>query len=289
MRYNKLKARPLAGVALAAALVSFLPGSTLPQIPFYQGKTITLLQSTQAGDTSDTMTRAIVPFLKKHVPGEPTIKVEFMPGSGGTKAANHIFSNVRPDGLTIGRIGGGLIANAVLRETGVRYDLNKFIYLGSSHSTYHWVFLTRGDAGFKSIEALRSASGVRIGAQAVGHSNYFVGRLFAYLAGLKSANFVVGYSGSELEIALARGELDGRINNADTLLRRNAEQIAKGAIDLHAIMEVPKGLKQPGFERLPEFEDFAKSEKSADCCAWCEIFGRLVRLIYCRPARRPSV
>src|SRR5215510_7479856 len=87
------------------------------------------------------MTRAIVPFLKKHVPGEPTIKFEFMPGSGGTKAANHIFSNVRPDGLTIGRIGGGLIANAVLRETGVRYDLNKFIYLGSSHSTYHWVFL----------------------------------------------------------------------------------------------------------------------------------------------------
>src|SRR5262245_57142825 len=251
---SKLKARPLAGVALAAGLVSLLPGSTLSQTPFYQGKTITLLQSTQAGDTSDTMTRAIVPFLKKHVPGEPTIKFEFMPGSGGTKAANHIFSNIRPDGLTIGRIGGGLIANAVLRESGVRYDLNKFICLGSSHSTYHWVFLTRGDAGFKSIEALRSASGVRIGAQAVGHSNYFVGRLFAYLAGLKSPNFVVRYSGSELEIALARGELDGRINNADTLLRRNAEQIAKGAIDLHAIMEVPKGLQQPGFERLPEFD-----------------------------------
>src|SRR5215475_10775357 len=88
------------------------------------------------------MTRAIVPFLKKHVPGEPTIKFECMPGSGGTKAANHIFSSVRPDGLTIGRIGGGLIANAVLRETGVRCDLSKFIYLGSSHSTYHWVFLT---------------------------------------------------------------------------------------------------------------------------------------------------
>ena len=88
------------------------------------------------------------------------------------------------------------------------------------------------------MEALRSASGVRIGAQAVGHSNYFVGRLFAYLTGLKSPNFVVGYSGGELDIALTRGELDGRINNADTLLRRNAESIAKGVIDLHAIMEV---------------------------------------------------
>ncbi len=85
MRSNKLKARPLAGVAVVAGLVSFLPGSTLSQTPFYQGKTITLLQSTQAGDTSDTMTRAIVPFLKKHVPGEPTIKFEFMPGSGGRR------------------------------------------------------------------------------------------------------------------------------------------------------------------------------------------------------------
>jgi len=42
-----------------------------------------------------------------------------MPGSGGTKAANHVFKNVRPDGLTMGRVGGGLIANAVLGEKGV--------------------------------------------------------------------------------------------------------------------------------------------------------------------------
>ena len=238
MRSTGLTAQLLTVLPTLSVWLLFSPVLAFSQTPFYQGKIITLLQSTQAGDTSDTMTRAIVPFLKKHIPGEPTIKFEFMPGSGGTKAANHIFSNVRPDGLTIGRIGGGLVANAVLREAGVRYDLNKFIYLGSSHSTYHWVFLTRGDAGFKSMEALRSASGVRIGAQAVGHSNYFVGRLFAYLTGLKSPNFVVGYSGGELDIALTRGELDGRINNADTLLRRNAESIAKGVIDLHAIMEV---------------------------------------------------
>ena len=102
-----------------------------------------------------------------------------MPGGGGTKAANHVFKNVRPDGFTIGRVGGGLVANAVLGEKGVLYDLNKFIYLGSPHSTYHWVFITRKEAGLKNIEALRSASGIRIGAQTVGHSNYFVGRLFA--------------------------------------------------------------------------------------------------------------
>ena len=82
-------------------------------------------------------------YLKKHIPGEPTVVSEYMPGGGGIKAANHIFKNVRPDGLTIGRVGGGLVANAVLGEKGVLYDLNKFIYLGSPHSTYHWVFITQ--------------------------------------------------------------------------------------------------------------------------------------------------
>ena len=52
-------------------------------------------------------TRALLPYLKKHIPGEPTIVSEYMPGGGGMKAANHVFKGVRPDGLTIGRVGGG--------------------------------------------------------------------------------------------------------------------------------------------------------------------------------------
>ena len=103
------------------------------------------------------LTRSMMPFLQKHIPGNPTIVSEYMPGGGGTKAANHVFKNVKPDGLTIGRIGGGLVANAILGEKGVLYDLDKFIYLGSPHSTYHWVFLTRRETGVKTIDDLRSA------------------------------------------------------------------------------------------------------------------------------------
>ena len=173
------------------AYILFSLTSASAQTPFYQGKTITIVQGTEPGGSSDVQTRALLPYLKKHIPGEPTIVSEYMPGSGGTKAANHVFKNVRPDGLTMGRVGGGLIANAVLGEKGVLYDLSKFIYLGSPHSTYHWVFITRKEAGLKNIEALRSASGIRIGAQTVGHSNYFVGRLFALLIGFKDPKMVV--------------------------------------------------------------------------------------------------
>ena len=262
-------------VSGAFLFLLFLFGSAFSQTPFYQGKTITIIQGTAAGGSSDVMTRAMLGYLKKYIPGEPTIVSEYMPGGGGIKAANHVYKNVRPDGLTIGRIGGGLVANAVLGETGVLYDLNKLIYLGSPHSTYQWVFITRREAGLKTVEALRSTPGIRVGAQAVGHSNYFVGRLFAHLIGFKDPKFVVGYSGTEIDLALMRGELDGRINNPDTLMIRNADWLEKKAIDVHVIMEVPKGLKQPGFDRLPEIEEFAKSERERKLLAMIRTFRQI--------------
>jgi len=259
MEFNCLRIR-LAAKAMVVASVFLLSHSSFAQTPFYQGKTVTILQGTEPGGSSDMLTRSMIPFLQKHIPGNPTIVSEYMPGGGGIKAANQVFKNTKPDGLTIGRIGGALVANAVLGEKGVLYDLDKFIYLGSPHSTYHWAFLTRRETGVKTIDDLRSASKLRIGAQAVGHSIYFVGRMFAYLIGIKDPSFVVGYGGTELDAALARGEIDARINNADTVLTRNVEFLKSGAVVPLVIMEVPKGLKHHHFSNLPEIESFAKSE-----------------------------
>jgi tripartite-type tricarboxylate transporter receptor subunit TctC len=267
--------------------VSFLPGDLLAQTPFYQGKAITLILGTAPGGSSDMMVKSALPHLKKYIPGEPAIVPEYMPGGGGVKAANHLYKNARPDGLTMGNLGGGLVSNAVLGETGVLYDIDKFIYLGSPHSHYHWVFMSRREAGLGNLEALRSASGVRVGAQSIGHSVYIVGRLFAYLIGLKEPKFVVGYSGPELDLGLLQGEFDARINNADTLVTRNPEWLAKGVINLHAIMEVPKGLKHDHFASLPEVEQFAKSDRERKVLAMLRAF-RQVGSPYILPPGTPA-
>ncbi len=260
MKPRRTRVQVIAGAAFGLWLLIF-SGHAFSQTPFYQGKTITILQGTSPGGSSDMLTRSMMPFLQKHIPGHPTIVSEYMPGGGGIKAANHIYKSTKPDGLTIGRIGGALVANAILGEKGVLYDLDKFIYLGSPHSTYHWIFLTRREAGVKNIDDLRSVAKLRIGAQAVGHSIYFVGRMFAYLIGIKDPTFVVGYSGTELDAALARGEIDARINNADTALKRNADMLKSGEAVPHVIMEVPKGLKHDHFKNLPEIQSFAKTDR----------------------------
>jgi hypothetical protein len=251
----------LGGAALPIFLISALQVPLYAQAPFYQGKTITIVVSTDAGGSSDVRVKAVAPYLQKHIPGNPTIVTEYMPGGGGRKAANHVYRSARPDGLTIGSMSTTLVAAAILGESGVLYDIDKFIYLGAPDSSTQHVFLTRKEAGFSNIDKLRAASGIRIGAQAIGHQIYNTGRIFAFLLRLKEPKFVVGYSGPEVDIALQRGEVDGRAHLAGSVLQRTPELLEKGLADFHAVLETPKGNRHPRFAHLPELESFAKSDK----------------------------
>ncbi|MBI4522353.1 MAG: hypothetical protein HY695_00930 [Deltaproteobacteria bacterium] len=151
--------------------------------------------------------------------------------------------------------------NAVLETSGVLYDLRRFVYLGAIYSGTHEVFLTRKDTGLNTLEKLRAASGVRVGAQEVGHVNYINGRVFAYVLGMKEPKFVTGYSGPEVDAAILQREVDARVTPPDTILRRQREWIEKGLVDFHAILEVPKGEKHPhpAFAKLSDLESFAGS------------------------------
>jgi hypothetical protein len=245
-----------------ALTVSFgLPPWVFGQAPFYQGKTITIIQARSAGGTGDLRVRAQVPFLQKYIPGNPQIVLEFMSGGGGRKAANHVYRTSAPDGLTIGAMTPGFVSSAVLGETGVLYDTDKTIYLGSPDGAAQWVFGTRREVGANTLEKLRSIPGLRIGAHAVGHPIYLTGRLFTHLLGLKEPKFVTGYTTQELDIAFTSGEVDGRSNLADSIVLRNLEWLEKMLVDFHAIIEVPKGNKHPRFAHVPELERFAASDK----------------------------
>jgi tripartite-type tricarboxylate transporter receptor subunit TctC len=231
------------------------------QANFYEGKTVTLLATTAPGGTGDLRVKAMVPFLKKHIPGNPTVLVEYMDGGGGRKGANHLYNSVSPDGLTIGAASGAIIGLAVMGEKGVSYDPNKFIYLGTPESENHYIIYTRRELGLDTLEKLQAKSGIRIGAQSVGHVSYVAGRIFAYFLNMKEPNFIAGYTSREVDVALTRGELDARANNATSVLRRNPDWLDKGVMNFHAILEVPKGDKHPRFGHVPEIGSFAKNDR----------------------------
>jgi tripartite-type tricarboxylate transporter receptor subunit TctC len=240
-----------------------LPRVASAQTPFYQGQTITIIQGRGPGGTGDLRVRALVPFLQKYIPGNPTIVMEYMSGGGSRKAANHVFNSARPDGLTLGNFSAGMISLAVLGEKGIQYDIDKFHYLGSAYSTYHAVFISRKEAGLDSLDKLRASSEIRVGGQSVGFSTYNEARLFCYILGVPQPRFVTGFSGPELDPALMRGEIDARSTGPDSLLQRNQEWLDKKLIDIHVIMETPKGEKHPHplFKKLPTLHDLAKSDR----------------------------
>jgi len=231
------------------------------QAPFYQGKTLTIIHGRSAGGAGDFRVRAVAPFLHKYIPGNPMVVHEYMDGGGGRKAANHIYSVARPDGLTIGNVGCGVIAAALLGETGVQYDLEKLHFVGSPFSTSHYLLLSRREAGFNTIEKLRQASGVRLGSQSVGHTVYNVGRIMAWLLGMKDMRDVTGFSTPERDVALLRGEIDALAATDEGLVTRKADWLEKGLVDLHVIYAIPREAKHPRFHYLPEIDGFAKTER----------------------------
>jgi hypothetical protein len=251
--------RILSSVLLAGVLA--LPmAQAIAQAPFYQGKTITVVSGVAPGGSGDIRIKALLPFLRKYIPGNPTLVVENMPGGGGRKAANHLYNNVRPDGLIIGVLAATAIPLEVLKESGVMFDSSKFTYLGASENPFSYVFLTRKEFGATSLEKLRAASGIRIGGLTVGHTNYVAARLVAHLLDLKDPKFVTGYSGTgDVDGALLRGEIDGLSNGAAAILRRNPDWIEKRGVDFHAIIDIPKGKRHPAFTQVPAIDNFTKS------------------------------
>jgi len=249
VRFSLIFAAVLASVSMTSA-----------QSDFYKGKTIKIIRGGGPGGSGEFQTRALVKFLEKYIPGKPYIMVEFVPGAAGRKAANMLYSMTKPDGLTIGSIGAGLVVGPILGLPGSNYDLDKFIYLGSTDGGDPYVFYTKAELGLDNLTKLRDASGLRFGAHAVGHPVYVTARMFAYILGLKDPKFVTGFTGPEIYIAMERGEIDAHSTGAARFVIEKADWIEKKQIHLQATLTVPKGRHHPKFAHLPELGNFAKTD-----------------------------
>jgi hypothetical protein len=95
-------------------LVIFTPWAVGQTPPFYQGKTLKIIHNDPSG-TSAARLKTVVSYLRKHIPGEPTIVIEFIEGGGGRTAANHMFRSAPRDGLTMGALSSATVGLQVMR------------------------------------------------------------------------------------------------------------------------------------------------------------------------------
>lgn len=180
------------------------------QAPFYQGKTITIVVGNPAGDVYDLYARTISQFMPKYIPGNPNMIVQNMAGAGSMIAANYIYGVAKPDGLIIGSIFPALYFDQLIGRKEVKFDWDKFVWIGSPTVSNH-LFYMRADTPFKTIEDIRNAKEPpKCGATGTTSTAYYMPRLFEETLGLKF-NIVTGYQGgSDIDLAVERGEMQCR-------------------------------------------------------------------------------
>jgi tripartite-type tricarboxylate transporter receptor subunit TctC len=172
-------------------------------------------------------------------------------------------SVAKRDGLTIGNIGSSMITNAVMGAPGVRYKLDDFIYLGSASTGGPYTLITGSRLGFDSVEKLRAYQGLRFAQRSVGHTMYILDRMFAYIVELKEPRWVLGYSESEIDLAISKGEADAQSNNIHTILKE-ASQRMKGDYIFPILMKnaagrgAEMGLQFP--QNLPTLDQYTDTE-----------------------------
>jgi len=260
--------RPLKKISFPAAAIFIGAAFSAPahgaEAPFYQGKTVTLIQGAgDPGGTADLRTKPVIQHLQKTLAGHPTFVFQYMSGGGGIAAANHLAHSAKRDGLTLGVITSSSFGQAILGAPSVRYKLEDFIFFGSPTSGGPYALVVRPELGLDTVEKLRAAKGLRFANISVGHTMYIIGRVMSFILGLEDPKWVVGYSSTEVGLALERKEADARANSLSSILRDTPGWLKEG-FTFPVIMKNTRGEgveAVPGFPRgQPTVDKYADTE-----------------------------
>jgi tripartite-type tricarboxylate transporter receptor subunit TctC len=196
--------------ALLFFLVALLPAwksNLYAQTPFYQGKTVRIIVGSTTGGGYDLWARLLARYYGKHIPGNPEIVVQNMPGAGSLVAANHVYNVAKPDGLTLGAILPALYFDQLVGRKEVQFDWAKFAWIGSPEQNEPLHYM-RADSPYQTIEDIRKAKDPpRCGSSGTGTTGHYIPRLLEETLGLKHT-IVGGYQGgSEIDLAVERNEV----------------------------------------------------------------------------------
>jgi len=219
-RQRSLKTRLM--VAVATVLL-FCAGSSTgahAQTPYYQGKTITIVVGTAAGDLYDLYARAIALVMGKHIPGNPNMIVQNMPGAGHMIAANYIYNVAKPDGLTMAAINAGLDVEQLIGRPEAKFDWTRYTWIGNATKSPQVLYM-RADSLYKTSEDVRNAKEPpKCGTTGMSNMGYFVPKLLEETVGAKF-NIVAGYQGgNEVDLGVERGEIQCRSLSSEAYFSR---------------------------------------------------------------------
>ena len=244
---------------LMPGILAFTEPHAIAQSNFYEGKTIRMIVGFTAGGGYDAYTRTIGRHMGKHIPGNPAILVENMPGAGSMISANYTFKAARPDGLTIGHFIGGLFLQQLLGKPGIEFDAGKFQYVGVPGQDNFVIGIAKS-TGITDVDSwLASRQVVKFGGVASGSGSDDVPNILKATLGLP-IQLVSGYKGTaDVRLAFNSGEVAGLSNSWESTKSTWRKELESG--DLKLILQAT--LKpHPEFPKLPMALSYAKTDEA---------------------------
>lgn len=245
----------LAATALGLAALG-TPAKADSVEDFYRGKTIDLIIGYTPGGTYDLYARLVAEFLGDHIPGKPRIVARTMAGGGSRIAAGYIAKVSPKDGTVIGTADQSLSVEQAMGDTSLQFDTRSLIYIGNpeadNNTTVTWY-----TSSVKTIEDATKRE-VTMGATGGSTSSQYPKAMNALLG--TKFKIVVGYpGGNDIDLALERGEVEGRGSNSWSAWKATHPDWVR---DKKINILVQIGLtKAPDLPDVPLLMDLAKNDQ----------------------------
>lgn len=239
--------------------LSFMPAersNAQGSADFYNQKTIRFVVTYEPGGSYDIYARLVTAHLGRHIPGNPSFNVQYMPGAGGLIGILHLYEKAAQDGSELAILPRDVAINQMLRPEQARYDARRYSWIGTI-SSYAGVMFVASRTGVKTADDLRRIQ-VIAGSWGPTTETYMTPTLLNALAGTKF-KLVTGYRGGpDVDLAVERGEVDGRMSSW-TLLKTQRERWLK---DKFVVIPFQAGIKShPDLKGIPLVSELATSEE----------------------------
>jgi len=256
--------RRMLGAVLLAGVVLAAPQTRADDVAdFYRGKRINMIVSYGTGGGYDVYARVLARHMGRHLPGNPNIIIQNMPGAGSLRGANYLYNVAPRDGTVFGTFARNIALIGQLKTNqNVQYDPMKFTWLGSSSSLANdaYILLVRRDAKVKSIDDIRRPDGppLILGSTAEGASSDAMGVLLREWLGF-NLKVIPGYTDSGvLFLALERGEVEGRTVGLSSVRANKPDWLKPNGL-ARVMVVFGRSTRFPDYPDVPMARELAKN------------------------------
>jgi tripartite-type tricarboxylate transporter receptor subunit TctC len=196
-----------AQIALLALTALTTAAQAQPQ-DYFRGKTVSIVVGFTPGGGYDLNARAVARHLSKHIPGNPNVVVQNMPGAGSLTSVRYLDATAPKDGTVITTFNPGLITQSIVEPEKVNLDFRNVAWVGSVSPDFR-VCYGFGPNGVKTWAELMARKEFILGTTSKGAGSYINGAILRQVFNAPVRQ-IIGFPGSaEQRLATERGELDG--------------------------------------------------------------------------------